>query len=30
MLFLEGEEDRSGFLEEIMTTGVIIYSADGT
>jgi predicted nucleotidyltransferase len=30
VLFLEGDEDRSGFLEEIMTTGVVIYSADGT
>ena len=30
VLFLEDEEDRSGFLEEIMTTGVIIYNADGS
>jgi predicted nucleotidyltransferase len=29
VLFLEDDEDRSGFLEEIMTTGVVIYSGDG-
>jgi uncharacterized protein len=28
VLFTEDDDDRSGFLEEIMKTGIVVYNAD--
>jgi uncharacterized protein len=28
VLFTEDDDDRSGFLEEIMETGIVVYNAD--